>query len=258
MNRIVMELTEEISSFPFLVWRKNNTVSLKKPEEPTTIDAFDKYNDKSYYKPLKANEVLYDIPETQKCGIYTEICNNGLIACYDRANNLLIVYDLLKTATKSFADIQPKDIGVSVNPMTSILVCKRDKNGDIYTEPRILIDGGEGNKWGLVDMSTDSFNKPENVDDEIFKENGLFNLPSKITDFHFKAKPFILFKGLPKGTVVKIKEPEDKEQESVIVPQIVQMTDELYYFYNYSGLTEFVINFRNTSNNFKDFIMEVS
>ena len=248
MNRIVMELTEEISSLPFLVWRNDTGISLIEPSKDK-INALDKYNDLSYYKPLKDN-VLYDIPETQKCGVYTEICNNGLIACYDKINNLLIVYDLLKTADKSFADIQPKDIGVSINPMTNILVCKRDKNGDIYTEPRILIDGGEGNKWGLVDMSTDSFNKSENVDDEIFKENGLFNLPSKITDFHFKAKPFILFKGLPKGTELIVKEP--------VLATKIPDTDTLYYFYNYSGLTEFVINFRNTSNNFKDFIMEVS
>lgn len=239
MNRIVMELTKQIdTNSPFLVWRNDTGVSL---EKPNTIDTFDTYNDKSYYKHLEDNEVLYDIPETQNCGIYTEICNNGLIACYDSKNNLLIVYDLLKTKDKSFSAIKPEDICVSVNPTANILICKRDaENGNIiYTEPRILIDGGEGNKWGLVDMNTDSFES----------KNGLFKLPSKITNFHFKAKPFILFKGLPDGTEVTVK------PNSVIA---TKLTRELYYFSNYSGLTEFVINFRNTSNNFKDFIMEVS
>lgn len=242
MNRIVMKLTAgEISSFPLLVWRKNDTFSLKKPEEPDVIDAFDKYNDLSYYKHLKNNEILYDIPETQNCGIDTEICNNGLIACYDRENNLLIVYDLLKTENKSFADIKPTDIGVNTNPIANILICKRDvENGNIiYTEPRILIDGGEEDKWGLVDMNTDSFES----------NNGLFKLPSKITNFHFKAKPFILFKGLPDETEITV------EPNSVIA---TKLTRELYYFSNYSGLTEFVINFTNKSPGFKDFIMEVS
>lgn len=242
MNRIVMNLGESKidTSSPFLVWRKSDTeVSLNKPA-PDEIDNLDKYNDISYYRHLTDKEVLYDIPETQNHGaVYTEICNNGLIACYDSTNNLLIVYDLLKTKNKSFADINPADIGVSANPTANILICKRDDKKNIYTEPRILIDGGKNNKWGLVDMSTDSFDS----------ENGLFNLPAKITDFHFKAKPFILFKGLPDKTEVTVK------ANSVIA---TKLTDTLYYFYNYSGSTEFIINFTNNSDDFTDFIMEVS